>query len=129
MKTLFEQVYSKYSATNALTAVLPRLYSTKGSQAASLPYAVFMLVSNAPRFTFSGIFDNALVQFNIYDDIASGDATIHSIHTQLIAAFDWYTPTDGDDQEYVFVRELEMLMEVEDVYQYVIEYRVRRKPA
>jgi hypothetical protein len=129
---IFEEVYSKWNNTAALKAVLPRLYRTKAVQKPTRPYAVFHNASNAPRHTLHGIFENMLVQFNIFDDNDKddGDADLRSAHDVLTATYDLLVVLDEDDNECIFTRELDLgPFEVDDAFQCVVEYRVRVKPA
>ena len=90
-------MYDKYKATGALTAVLPRWFTTVGIDQAGLPempYAVCFTLIETPEYTFDTTrpIDTLPLQVSIFEQSSRPD-TILDIGTKLKAAFDYTTLT------------------------------------
>ena len=123
MKELFTGIYSKYSGNEALKAVITGFYFSEAPQDAVMPYAVYHKISGRPDYTYTEDMENVLIQFNIYDDNSSS-TTINDIYKKLTALFDWCGLTVTGWNSIYMKRELDMLTRENDVWNYMIEYRL-----
>lgn len=128
MNELFKGIYSKYkSSTGAGTLyadLTGGLYNTEVPQDTSYPYAAFYLISNVPHWTFDATMENSMVQFSIFDD-RSGVNNIGNLYQELIDLYDWTDLSSTGNYYHVFMkRESSNLLKNEDVFQYVVNYRI-----
>jgi len=130
MTDLLAAIMVRYNSDDgtALRALLPGgLHHLKAPQGTGYPYGIFFLVNDVPVYTFGGkVGENTLIQFNLFSDKPSA-ADLCNIYEALKTLYDWCTLTYGDDPDYEHVymkREFANLLQVKDVWQYAVEYRI-----
>lgn len=129
MKVLLKGIVDEYEGNAALVTALPGgLYLNERPQFANVrddlyPYAVFFIVSERPVYTFTEIAENALIQFNIWDNSESV-TTVADAFSALIACFDLCTLSVTGYSSIYMVREFNELFKVDDVWQYSVTYRL-----
>ena len=127
MQVLFNGIYSKFTGSTgagSLYALLGgRLRFSEARQNETYPYGVYHLISDVPEYTFSETIENALIQFNLFDDDSSA-TDINTAFTALTTLYDWSTVTiDGYTSVYM-QRELSYLLRESDIWNYMIQYRL-----
>jgi len=128
MKNLFEAIYIYYKQ-DPLSSVLTDLYNTTAPSKAIFPYGVFSLVSDTPNWTFTENYENCLIQFNIFSKEKSSLQACNIFEAikgdrELGIGFDFL---DLELDNYTLVsllREVSQLVQIEDVWQYNITYRI-----
>jgi hypothetical protein len=88
MKELFAAIKTRFDVANDFnTAIGGRLYLQNAPQGATLPYAVYFLISNPVDYNFTSVFDNPQIQFSLFSE-ADENAEILDMHQKLKAHFD-----------------------------------------
>ena len=128
MKDLAENLYAQFTASSTLsTALTNGLFHTEAAQDTDLPFGTFTIVSNVTKYTFAGIMEDTLVQFNLFSD-RSDSQEVDDIYEKLKDVYDWLVIDDGND-EYILQRQSNRLFRAENVWQCVVEYRFDFLPA
>ena len=127
MQVLLNGIYSKFTGSTgagSLYALLGgRLRFSEARQKETYPYGVYHLISDVPEYTFRETIENALIQFNLFDDDSSA-TDINTAFTALTTLYDWATISiDGYTSVYM-QRELSYLLRESDVWNYMIQYRL-----
>jgi len=127
MQVLFEGLYKKFTdstGTDSLYVKLGgRLHPAEAPQGSVYPYGVYHLISDVPEYTFNETIENAIIQFNLFDDDNSAK-DINTAFTALTNLYDWATISiDGYTSIYM-QRELSYLLRESDVWNYMIQYRL-----
>lgn len=125
MKQLFQGIWSKYNAGGDFkTNTSSRLYLHEAPQGTSLPYAVYFMVDGDHDWDFDEQhnYEEYLLQFNIFAD---DRLEVNNLFTNCKSMFDWTTLT-VTGYTFLFMRRegSRMLRADDDVWQYVVEYRV-----
>jgi len=127
MQVLLNGIYSKFKGSTgagSLYALLGgRLRFSEARQNDTYPYGVYYLISDVPEYTFNETIENAIIQFNLFDDNSSS-TIINAAFTALTTLYDWETISiDGYTSIYM-QRELSYLLRESDVWNYMIQYRL-----
>lgn len=135
MKNLTTSIFAKCAVgTDLYTDITGRLYKVRAPEKATYPYAVFMVVSNAPDWTFAESYENTIIQFSLFS-ATSGTTQIEDMYTHLKALYDDCTLTITGSTLVWMRRENAVLM-VEDhttpggliqVWHYAVDYHVMAK--
>jgi hypothetical protein len=95
MKNLKNAIYAKFVALDGdgnrnsfYTSVSGQLYYERAKQKATLPYAVYKLITNVPDWTFTTFFEDARIQFDLYSS-SNSDEEVEDMYTNLKALYDW----------------------------------------
>ena len=127
MKVLFEGLYDLFAPTGAkptiYTNLSGKLYLTEAPQNTAFPYAIYHLVTNDYDFQFDEDFEEFLIQFTIFDDSVSA-VNIATYFENLKTLYDWSSPTVTGYTVISVVREIAELLRYDDVWQYVVQYRI-----
>ena len=128
MQSLFVGLFNKFTGSTgagSLYALLggKKLHPNEAPQGSAYPYGVYYLISDVPEYTFSETIENTLIQFNLFDDDSSA-TDINTAFTALTTLYDWATISiDGYTSVYM-QRELSYLTKEEDIWNYMIQYRL-----
>ena len=87
MKNLATALYAKIAGSAFSTSIGGRLYQARAPQGVTWPYAVYYLISDVPRDTFTDRLEEVIVQFSIFSQ-SSGSTEIEDIVTNLKSLFD-----------------------------------------
>ena len=87
MKNLSTSLFSKFTGSAFSTSIGGRLYKARAPQNPTWPYAVYYLISDVPRPTFTDRIEEAIIQFSIFSS-ASGSTEIEDAFTNLCALYD-----------------------------------------
>lgn len=73
MQTLFNAIYARFTTLKAASAIgdATDMYNTEAPSDAVFPYIVFSLVSDVQDFDSDSLFEDTLIQFNIFSDNSS----------------------------------------------------------
>lgn len=128
MNELFRGIYAKFkSSTGAdslYVALDGEMYNTQAMQDATRPYAVFFLISDIPHWTFDATMENALVQFNIYDENSSV-VNVGNLYEKLTSLYDWTELSSTGDYYSIYMkRESSNLAQYSEIWQYSVDYRI-----
>jgi hypothetical protein len=131
MKNLKDAIYAKFIQDNGghnsfYTAIGGRLYYERAKQKATLPYAVYNLISDVPDWTFTTFFERARIQFNLYSSDNS-DGEVEDMYTALKDLFDWCDLTTITGNVHLYMRrELARLSRdsEDDVWDYQVDYEI-----
>jgi len=127
MNELFKAVYKKFTdSTGAGTlyeALDGEMYNTQAPQDATRPYAVFFLISDVPHWTFDTTMENALIQFNIYDENPSV-VNIGNLYEKLTNLYDWAELSSTGYYSIYMKREFSNLEQFSEIWQYACQYRI-----
>jgi len=135
MKNLSTAIYAKCAVGTALnTSIGGRLYKARAPQGVTWPYAVYYLISDMPRDTFTERLEEVLIQFTIFSS-ASGTTEIETIFTNLTALYDYCSLTITGNTHLSMKREHAMLLSGEldekegggQYYQYNVDYEILMK--
>ena len=111
MKALTTATYGKAAGSAFETAIGGRLYKGWAPEGKAYPYAVYMVVTDAPDHVFAKDGDEALIQFSVFSS-ASSSAEVEDIVGYLRALYDdcaltvtghvvirfaWQNTTPGDE--------------------------------
>lgn len=103
MKNLKTAIYTKFTAlvgeahNSFYNAVSGKLYYERAPQDATLPYAVYILVSDVPDWNFTNNFERVRLQFNLYSADSFDDEEVEDLYTALKALYDWCSLTIVDN--------------------------------
>jgi len=127
MNDLFKAIYGKFTGSTGSDSLYVALdggmYNTQAQQDATRPYVVFFLISDIPHWTFDATMENALIQFNIYDENPSVEY-VGNLYEKLTSLYDW-TTLDIDNYHSIYLkREFSNLEQFSEIWQYVCQYRV-----
>jgi hypothetical protein len=132
MKAVDEGIISKFTALNDLsernsfyTSVSGKLYKGRAPQNATLPYAVFNLISDVPEWTFNTDFVRMRYQFDLYSSNNSS-VEVENMYTYLNTLFDWCSlAVDGHDHVHM-KRELARLTRdpEDDNWHYIVDFEI-----
>lgn len=130
MKVLFQGLYSLFAPAGTKPALYNDLsgkfYNTEAPQNTNYPYGVMHLIANDYDWTFTENLEEFLVQMTLYDDNSSPD-NITDYYENLKVLYDWATPIITGYQLTWMVREFSELLRLDDVWQYIIQYRILTK--
>ena len=87
MKALSTALFTKFTGSAFSTSIGGRLYKARAPQNPTWPYAVYYLISDVPRDTFTDRLEEVIVQFSIFSQ-SSGSTEIEDIVTNLKSLFD-----------------------------------------
>jgi len=88
LKALSTAIFAKCAVgTDFYTDISGRLYKGRAPANATYPYAVYMLVSDVPDFTFTEDFERVLIQFSLFS-LTSGTTQVEDMFTHLKALYD-----------------------------------------
>jgi len=127
MKTLFTGIYNLFAPGGAkpafYTSLTGKMYLTEAPQNTAYPYAIYHLIANDYDFTFQDDLEEFIIQFSIYDDKMSA-SNITDYFENLKTLYDWASPVVTGYSTTWMIREFAELLRLDDVWQYVIQYRV-----
>ena len=128
MQALFEGLYKKFTdnqTTGSLHDILGgKLHPIEAPQGSTYPYGVYHLISDVPEYTFNETIENAIIQFNLFDDDNSAK-DINTAFTALTDLYDWKTIPFSTDYTSIYMqRELSYLLRESGVWNYMIQYRL-----
>jgi hypothetical protein len=127
MQVLMNGIYNKFTGSTGAGSIYAllggRVYPTEAPQEAAFPYSVYNLISDVPEYTFNETIENAVIQFNIFDDDKSV-TNINTDFTALTTLYDWSTLTITGYTSVYMKRELSFVTREEDVWNYMIQYRL-----
>ena len=127
MQVLLNGLYSKFTGTTGAgtlyTLLGGRLHPNEAPQGSAYPYGVYYLISDVPEYTFSETIESAIIQFNLFDDNSSA-TDINTAFTALTTLYDWATITITGYTSVYMQRELSYLTKEEDIWNYMIQYRL-----
>jgi hypothetical protein len=103
-----------------------KLYKERAPQTATLPYAVYHIISNVPTWTFNTFFETTRIQFNLYAPSSDSSSTIEDMYTNLKALFDWCTLVISGNTHLYRRRELARLTRdpEDDCWTYNVDYEL-----
>ena len=87
MKNLSTAIYSKIAGSLFSTAIGGRFYKGRVPQGTVWPFAVYYIITDNPRDTFTEKLEEVTIQFSIFS-MKSGTSEIEDIFTSLRALFD-----------------------------------------
>ena len=125
LMTLFNS--TEGGAHNAFyTSVSGKLYKERASQDATLPYAVYHIISNVAEYTFTTFFEKTRIQFDLYAPVSDSSSVVEDMYTNLKALFDWCTLVISDNTHLYMRRELARLSRdpTDDCWMYQIDYEL-----
>ena len=123
MNTLFTAIYEKYLASGLPAAGMTGLYNTRAPADAAFPYGVFSLQDNKPEWTFTENFENCLIQFNLFSNIKKSPSEICTLFELLKTTFDFVDLTFDGYTSISLVREIATLVNIENVWDFMVQYR------
>lgn len=127
MQALFSGLYSEFTgstgAGSLYTLLGGRLHPIEAPQGSAYPYGVYHLISDVPEYTFNETIENAIIQFNLFDDNNSA-TNINTEFTALTTLYDWSTISISGYTSVYMRRELSYLIREYDVWNYMIQYRL-----
>ena len=122
MTDLFAAIMVRY-ADVSLASSLTGLWNTEAPQNVVFPYGVFALISDVPDWTFGEDIENCLLQFNLFSN-ESDPIQICVLFELLKTAFDFHGLTIDNYETISMVRENAILIRIEKVWQYNVNYRL-----
>ncbi len=128
MKNLTTSIMTLFNATphNAFyTSVSGQLYKERAKQNATLPYAVFHIISNVPEWGFTNYYEKVRIQFDLYSK-ENSSSQVEDMYTNLKSLFDWCTLTVSGNTYLYMRRELARLSRdpEDDYWAYQCDYIV-----
>lgn len=131
MKALFTAIKARLDAKTgdpaannaAYIALGGRLYLHMAPQGATAPYAVYMLISNVPDWTFTDGHERATIQFSIYSAAQSASEVCDAMDALQALYDDCALAVTGFSPLYM-QRGLSRLLRDEDTWAYHVEYDV-----
>jgi len=87
VKNLSTSLFTKFTGSAFSTSIGGRLYKARAPQNPTWPYAVYYLISDVPRDTFTEKLEEVIIQFSVFSQ-ASGSTEIEDIVTNLKSLFD-----------------------------------------
>ena len=136
MINLSKALISKAASSDFLSDVGGRLFKGRAPQGAQYPYAVYLIVSNAPEKTYTEAFENVLIQFSLFS-AASGSTEIEGMYSDLISLYDECEMTiPGGLSTLIWMKRENATLMVEDhtvpppgsmiqVWHYAVDYMVK----
>jgi hypothetical protein len=130
MKVLFESLYTLFAPAGAKpalhTALAGQMYLTEAPQNTSYPYAVYNMIANDYDWMFTEDLEEFLIQFSIFDDKASA-TNVTGYFDDLKTLYDWAVPVVTGYQSVWMIREFAELLRIDDIWHYIVQYRVLLK--
>jgi len=128
MKVFFDAIKALYDGSGGATLRASNtggLWRERVPQKHSYPFIVMHHISGGHMDTFKENLETMTIQFNAYDD-SSNDDKIDTIGTALMSLFDWCTLSITGYSAIVCERVFNQSFhnDEEDVWQYVIQYRI-----
>lgn len=127
MNELFKAIYKKFTSSTESgslnTALGGKMYNTQAQQDATRPYAIFFLISDIPHWTFDATMENALIQFNIYDENPSV-VNVGNLYEKLTSLYDWTELSSTGYYSIYMKRESSNLAQYSEIWQYSVDYRI-----
>uniref|UniRef100_A0A6H1ZDL9 Tail protein n=1 Tax=viral metagenome TaxID=1070528 RepID=A0A6H1ZDL9_9ZZZZ len=132
MINLSKALITKAASSDFLSDVGGRLFKGRAPQGAEYPYAVYLIVSNAPEKTYTEDFENTIIQFSLFS-AASGSTEIEGMYADLITLYDEST-FDITDSTLIWMKRENATLMVEDhttpagtvqVWAYHVDYEVK----
>ena len=134
MKALFQAIQTKFSAephNDLYTALNGHMALAHASQAWSMPYGVYLLVSNVPMYTFDDDeIENARIQISLFsDDPAATEIT--NLYDYADALYQHCQLSISGHNHLIMERiDNQLLCETDEngnfqYWHYIIEYRVQ----
>lgn len=80
-------LFTKFTGSAFSTSIGGRLYKGRAPQNPTWPYAVYFIISDVPRDTFTEKLEEVLIQFSVFSQ-ASGSTEIEDIVANLKALYD-----------------------------------------
>jgi len=87
MKKLSEGIYGKLSGSTFASDIGNRFYKSQAPDGTQYPYAVYMMPTDIPEYTFSEQYERVMVQFSIFSS-ASSSSEIEDALTHLKSLYD-----------------------------------------
>jgi len=87
LKNLSSALFTKFTGSAFSTSVGGRLYKHRAQQNPTWPYAVYYIISDMPRDTFTDKLEEVLIQFSVFSQ-ASGSTEIEDIVANLKSLYD-----------------------------------------
>ena len=127
MKVLFDGIYTLFAPAGAkptfYTNLSGKMYFTEAPQHTSYPYAVYNMIANDYDWMFVEDMEEFLIQFSIYDDNTSATNST-TYFENLKSLYDWAEPTVTGYQLVWMIREFAEVLHIDDVWQYIVQYRI-----
>lgn len=127
MNDLFKAIYAKFNSSTGVGSLEANLtgslHNTQAPQGTEYPYAIFYLISDIPHWTFDATMENALIQFNIYDETSSVE-NVGNLYGQLKTLYDDTTLNIDNYHSIYMKREFSNLEQFSEIWQYVCQYRI-----
>ena len=126
MKAIFEAIYTKTAGSAMSTAVGGRFYPIQAPISTPMPYIVASIIAETPTYMMTHIFFDVLIEISVF---ASNATTMHDISELVFALYDRSTlpAIAGYQQVGPMDRDQAQPLIMDDVYRYVIEYRLNLK--
>jgi len=137
---LYEAFKAKFTdapdgITNGLyDALQGRMYEDEAEAGASLPYAVFSIITSPKDRTFTEEYRDSLLQLDLFSDMSFGSAIIKNIYYQASILYD-ECAMDITGSTLVWCRETNLIKSIEEVetlysgtsrvYHWVVEFEIR----
>jgi len=127
LKTLFESIYARFLNDSDLLGSVAGMYNTMAPADAKFPYIVFSLISDVQDFDSHNVFENVLIQFNIFSKKASPEEVCNIFeylkgNTIEGTGYDFYELEIDNYNTLVLKRDTATLTQIENVWQYNITY-------
>jgi len=89
MLNLSKAIWGELSGSLLSAHIANRIYKGQAPEGADYPYAVFLIVSNAPEKTFAATeeFEDTIIQFSLFSAL-SGSTEIENMYADLITLYD-----------------------------------------
>jgi len=91
MDDLFTAIYTRFSTTpysSFYNGVNGELHLEEASSSATMPYAVYNMVSSVHDWTFTSDFEETVFDFNLFSDSTGGATEITQLYEKLKDQFD-----------------------------------------
>ena len=126
MKGIFEALYTKTAGSAMSAAVGGRFYPIQAPIGTPMPYIVTSIIAETPTYMLNHIFIDVLIEISVF---ASNATTMHDISELVFALYDRSTlpAMTGYQQVGPMDRDQAQPLIMDDVYRYVIEYRLNLK--
>jgi hypothetical protein len=134
VKNLSDAIKSKFTGSSFSTSIGGRFYKGRAPQKPTWPYAVYFIISDVPRNTFTDRIEDVIIQFSIFSS-ASGSTEIEDIFTNLKSLFDFCTLAITGNTHLEMERqgasltsgELDIAEGTGEYWQYDVDYNVLMK--
>ena len=93
MLNLKKAIYGKLSGSLLGTDIGGRMFDTMAPQGAEYPYAVYLIVSDAPDNVFAGYYEDVLIQFSLFSATPDDSTEIEGMYGHLKTLYDECTMT------------------------------------